>query len=175
MTTAALATRPGRPLTVILAIVYAILLVLVVLLKFPFNGPGSTVRVLNLIPYHYALTTGVGVEQVIENVLAFVPYGIYLSMLWPRLGFWAKFLPILATTVVFETIQYVLAIGRADITDVIDNALGGVLGIAIYAVVARILKGRTNLVLNILLAVVTVAFLLFCLRLFTHDLGIPLI
>lgn len=176
MTNAALAARPGRIPTILLAIVYAILLVLVVLLKFPFNGPATGgPRVLNLIPFHYSLTTASGVEQVIENILAFVPLGIYLSMLWPRLGVSLRFVIILATTVAFETIQYVFAIGRADITDVIDNAIGGVLGIVIYAVLARILKGRTNLVLNILLTVVTVAFLIFCLRLFTHDLGIPLV
>src|ERR1700761_3250754 len=113
------ASRPaGRVLTIVLAVVYAVLLVLVILLKFPFNGPEGA-RVLNLIPF--AGTRGSAWGQDIENVVAFVPLGLYLSMLFPRSPFPRRLLIVIATTVVFEVLQYIFAIGRADITDVIDN------------------------------------------------------
>jgi glycopeptide antibiotics resistance protein len=35
-------------------------------------------------------------------------------------------------SVAFETVQYVLSIGFTDITDVMTNTLGGVLGLVLY-------------------------------------------
>ena len=37
---------------------------------------------------------------------------------------------------------YILAIGSSDITDLITNTAGGLLGIALYSIVARLLKSR---------------------------------
>lgn len=43
----------------------------------------------------------------------------------PSWSFTTKILTIVGTTVAFETIQYVFAIGRADITDILASTLGG--------------------------------------------------
>jgi glycopeptide antibiotics resistance protein len=174
----ATSSRPEAVLTIVLAIVYAVLLVAIVVLKFPFNGPATDdPRVLNLVPFanSFGGRDGSGWSQVVENILVFVPFGIYLSMVRPGWGFLRRVVVIAATSAAFETIQYAFAIGRADITDVIDNTLGGVIGIALYLLVSKLLGRRTSRGLNILGIVATVAVLVLCLRLFTHDRSIPLI
>jgi glycopeptide antibiotics resistance protein len=47
-------------------------------------------------------------------------------------------------------VQIAFAIGRADITDVLTNTLGGIIGIGIYALLLKLLKGKTNTIINIL-------------------------
>jgi len=80
-----------------------------------------------------------------------------------------KILAIVGLTFVFEIIQFIFVIGRADITDVLSNTLGGVIGIGIYALLSKVLKGRTNKVINVLAAVSTIlALLLVALLLVSH-------
>jgi glycopeptide antibiotics resistance protein len=84
-------------------------------------------------------------------------------------SFVKKILTIVGLTFVFEIIQFIFAIGRADITDVFSNTLGGIIGIGIYALLSKVLKGRTNKVINVLAAVFTIlALLLVALLLISH-------
>ncbi|MEN6314779.1 MAG: hypothetical protein ABFD25_11070 [Clostridiaceae bacterium] len=65
--------------------------------------------------------------------------------------------------------QFIFAIGRADITDVLSNTLGGIIGIGIYALLSKVLNGRANKVINVLAAVFTIlALLLVALLLVSH-------
>jgi len=52
---------------------------------------------------------------------------------------------------------------------VIGNALGGVLGIALYALLARLLGGRTNRVLRIAAIVLTIGALVFYAFIFARS------
>jgi glycopeptide antibiotics resistance protein len=106
---------------------------------------------------------------VIENVLIFVPLGIYISMLKREWSFGLRTLVVAATSVAFEAIQYAFSIGRADITDVICNTFGGVLGIGLYAITANLMRTRTNRVLNIVALVVTVIVVAFFAFLRAHS------
>ena len=164
-------TAPGV-LTVVLFGVYVVLLVAVVLFKFPFqyqlteNG-----RELNLIPFGGSYTDfrEFGISEAIENVLIFVPLGIYLSMLKSEWSIGRRTLVVAATSVAFEAIQFAFGIGRADITDVICNTFGGVLGIGVYAISANVMRTRTNRVLNIVALVVTVIVVTFFAFLRAHS------
>ena len=49
-------------------------------------------------------------------------------MLMPKVKLYAKIMMIAGTSFLLETTQYVLAIGRSDITDVLTNTAGGLLG-----------------------------------------------
>jgi glycopeptide antibiotics resistance protein len=159
-------------LTLLLFVIYALLLVGVILFKFPFQyqltGSG---RELNLIPFADTYTDHSGLEigEVIENVLIFVPLGIYVSMLRSEWSFGKRTLIIAATSVAFETIQFAFAIGRADITDVLCNTFGGIAGIGLYALSANLLKSRANRVLNVIELVVTAIALAFFAFLRVHS------
>ena len=151
-------------LTFALFAIYAALLIGVILFKFPFSSEGTVSgRVLNLIPFAGSFTKdgSLRLDELIENILIFVPFGIYIGMVKPNWGFAKRFLPILATTVVFEAIQYAFEIGRADITDVIDNALGGLIGIGVYALLSRAAGRRTDAIINGVALVLTVFVLLY--------------
>jgi glycopeptide antibiotics resistance protein len=162
MTTSAYKLQRRSALTTVLFIIYAFLLVSLILFKFPFSYQASeSGRVLNLIPFAGSFTKNGEFRygEVVENVLVFVPLGVYICMLKRHWSFARKLVPIIATTVAFESIQYIFAIGRADITDVLGNTLGGVIGIGIYAVLNQVLGTRTNRVLNTVGLVLTVCAL----------------
>ena len=152
-----------RVLTIVLFAIYALVLVGIILFKFPFSyqedGSG---RVLNLIPLAGSYRNGgvLRVDELVENTLIFVPFGLYLSMVKRTWSFWRRTVLILGVTVAFEIIQYIFAIGRADITDVLTNAIGGMLGAGLYGVLTRVLKGRTDLVITVVALILTVAALL---------------
>jgi glycopeptide antibiotics resistance protein len=149
--------EPRNVLTIVLALIYALLLVGIILFKFPFNYDlTQNGRELNLIPFAGSFSSHrFGVSEVVENVLIFLPLGLYLSMLL-RWSFGRRVVVIATISVVFEALQYAFAIGRSDITDVLENTAGGILGIGIYVLASRLLAARTNRVLNVLALVVTV-------------------
>ena len=137
----------------------------VILFKVPFSNPQTDgERVVNLIPLMGSFTdSGVlRLGEILGNVLVFVPLGIYLSMLkddWPVAN---QILTIIGTTVTFEVAQFVFAIGRSDVTDVLSNTLGGAIGLGTYALLANLLKHRTNRVINVAALILTLcAVLLF--------------
>lgn len=62
----------------------------------------------------------------------------------------------------YEVLQYCFAIGASDITDLLGNTFGGIIGIGLFAVCVGIMGERTVKILNILAAagtVIVVAFL----------------
>ena len=158
------AKRPTsqRVVTIVLFAIYALVLMGVILFKFPFSyQEDSNGRVLNLIPLAGSFREDgvLRLGELVENVLIFVPFGLYLSMVARSWSFWKKTLLIFGVTVAFEVIQYVFVLGRADITDVLTNAIGGVLGIGVYALLTRALKARTDWVINVVALILTVAAL----------------
>jgi glycopeptide antibiotics resistance protein len=171
MTTAILQDRQ-RVLTLVLFAVYAAVLVSVVLFKFPFiyDHPGDG-RVINLIPFKGSFTANGAFhdDELVENIVFFVPLGVYLSAVTLRWAFWHKALVVLGVSVSFEVIQYLFDIGHADVTDVIANTLGGVIGIGIYAVLAKVFRSRTRLVFNVAALILTVVVLAFLIFLRSHS------
>lgn len=73
-------------------------------------------------------------SEVIYNFVVFVPFGLLLSATLKRARFLQKLALIFAFSLAAEIIQYVFAIGRTDITDVIANTSGGLFGLALYYV-----------------------------------------
>jgi glycopeptide antibiotics resistance protein len=94
------------------------------------------------------------------NILAFIPLGIYICMLNTKWIFMKKVLAIVILTMTFEIAQFIFAIGRADITDVLSNTLGGIIGIGIYVLLSKAMKDRTNKLINVLAALFTILVLL---------------
>jgi glycopeptide antibiotics resistance protein len=69
----------------------------------------------------------------IENFVVFIPFGLLLSTVFKKVIFWQKLVIIFVSSMVIETTQYLLAIGVSDITDVITNTTGGLVGLAAYS------------------------------------------
>ena len=69
---------------------------------------------------------------------------------------------VLGISLAYEIIQFIFAIGASDITDLISNTLGGIIGIALVYVLSIVLKDKTHKILNriaIVCTVLVVAFL----------------
>lgn len=156
-------------LSIILFAIYILALTGLILFKLPFFSEKSgSVRAVNLIPFQGSFNdAGVLIlREIIYNTMIFIPLGIYICMLKNKWSFMQKVLPIIGLTAAYEIIQYVFAIGRADITDIIDNTLGGIIGICIYSLLFKIFKEKTTKVVNILALVVTICALLLFVFLF---------
>ncbi|WP_251553169.1 glycopeptide resistance protein VanZ-A [Neobacillus muris] len=85
-------------------------------------------RSLNLIPF---VAHGSSKEMV-DNVIIFIPFGLLLNVNFKKIGFLAKLAYTLVLSLTFEFIQFIFAIGAADITDVMTNTVGGLLGLKLY-------------------------------------------
>ena len=159
--------RKSCQFMLILFLIYLILLVWIILFKLQFSIHDlDMVRSVNFIPFYYdkEIGTEFHLKEVFENLLIFVPMGIYLQMLLPKGRFHGKLAVIAGTSLLLETAQYVLAIGRSDITDLLTNTTGGLLGLALYCIIARLLRNRERadklfLVLAVIASVIFIGLL----------------
>jgi glycopeptide antibiotics resistance protein len=148
---------------------YILILLWLVLFKFSYDPVGVIrnfqTRSLNLIPFAYA-----NKSEVISNIIAFIPFGVMLGVNFRDVAFKYKIAFIFAFSLAVEIIQYVLAIGATDITDLIMNTLGGFIGLSIYAVASKRTDDRTlDLGINlsgtlILLAILYLRIFVFIVR-----------
>ena len=95
----------------------------------------------------------------IENMLVFLPFGLCISAFYPDSEIQNRILLASGLSLFFEVTQYIFAIGASDITDVIDNMLGAVIGILLYLGMKKIWKEKTGKIITILGAVLEVLFL----------------
>ena len=159
-------------LTIILFAIYLLLLIGVILFKLPFYSPDffAEERTINLIPFggsfdeHGALL----LRELLYNVLLYVPMGIYICMLKNEWSFVRKLYAIIGFSLAVEVIQYIFAMGRTDVTDLITNTLGGIIGIGISVILFKIIKKNTIKIINIVALVITICIVahflyLFCL------------
>jgi glycopeptide antibiotics resistance protein len=129
-----------RRLSIVLFVVYLVLLVWIILwkLEVPYVGAAASLaRPIKLVPYFPSGDFDASDPlEVVVNILLFVPFGIYLGMLAPRLRWWPVAGILIASSLVLETTQHLLSIGSFDLTDVIDNSAGGLIGFGVL-VLAR--------------------------------------
>lgn len=156
----------NQRMTEILFIIYLIALVWVIVYKMAFSlSEMSGMRSLNLTPY--AAPTRINGEILYEemyfNVLAFVPFGVYMQILFEKWNVFQKILIFLTVSFSFEMVQYIFEIGASDITDIINNVLGGIIGLIVYKGIERAMDSRhqTHKSVNIFAAFCTLVVLIF--------------
>ncbi len=152
--------------TQILFIVYLIVLSWVILFKMEFNMSALSkmnLRSVNLVPFAGSMLVNgkADVSEIILNMVVFMPFGVYVSMLNGRQNILVKVLPIAGVSLLYESLQYALKIGASDITDFLGNTLGGMLGILFFALVYRVLENKSYKVLNTIALMGTVFALCF--------------
>jgi glycopeptide antibiotics resistance protein len=156
-------TEKRSTLTLVLFTIYLVALIWIILFKLPFySEKAARIREINWIPLLGSFSDK-GVlrwQEILGNILVFIPLGIYLPMMKRGWSFVQRALPIVGLTVAFEVLQFIFAIGRSDVTDILANALGGLTGIGIHALLFRILGDRTEKAVNALALAVLVCALL---------------
>lgn len=155
----------SKKLTLGLLIFYLVALTWIIVLKmqFPFSGNLPELRNINLIPFGGSLIVNgkISFPEIVKNAFVFIPFGVLISLLWERKSFVQKILPIVLTSFIFETLQFIFGIGASDITDIISNSFGGVIGIAITVVISKIFKKSWQKIINIISLVGCIILTLF--------------
>ena len=95
-------------------------------------------------------------SEILNNAIAFIPVGVYVAMLKPEWSFIKKALPSAGISLIYEALQYVFGIGATDITDVINNTIGGIVGVCIAALFFTMFKEKAYKVLHALAIIGTV-------------------
>lgn len=145
--------KKQRNLSIGLFIIYFLFLIWIILFKLQLSFAYlDHIRNINLIPFSGSVIVNgkVDFSEIIDNVLAFVPYGIFICMLKSQSSFTIKVIPIFMTSLLFEILQFIFAIGASDITDLIANTLGGIIGIGIFFVMSKIFKEKAYKIVNII-------------------------
>ncbi len=131
--------------------VYFILLTWLVLFKFATSiSELPRIRGINFIPFHYAQETSTHLKEVLYNIIIFVPLGVYVQIFKDKWNMMKKIMVILLSSILFETIQYAFAIGASDITDLIGNTMGGIIGIYLCMLLRKIAPKKCVSVINVL-------------------------
>ena len=147
----------SRKLTFILFCVYLFILSWVIIAKMDLSWikhpqvllhPGITWRSINLVPFRNG---NFDILEVLLNILFFIPFSFYIKLLYPKSsGFKAIILGFMLS-LIYESTQYVLTIGFPDITDLIDNTLGAVIGVIIIDIISVIFREKLRIYMNLIL------------------------
>jgi len=146
----------------VLFALYVAMLVWVVVwkLEVPHIGRGG-IREVKLVPFASDASDGASApSEVLANVLLFIPFGVYLGLLAPTWPWWRIAGTIAAASLALEVVQYALAVGSSDTTDLITNTAGGLAGLGLLALARRRLEARTVTAVTRVCAVLTVLALL---------------
>lgn len=130
--------------TNILLFLYIFTLTFLILFKLSLDIPSLvTTRSINLIPFYYDKETTFHLKEIIENILIFIPLGLLLKMkdLSPKKIFLLGFL----LSFTYEFLQYIFSIGAADITDIIANTIGAILGSLVYSILSHFIHNKSKL------------------------------
>ena len=84
------------------------------------------------------------------NIAIFIPLGIYIPLLINKKSIFTNSAIVALISLCVEIVQYILAIGTADVDDIILNTIGGLLGILIFKLVYLIFKDKSKVVITFL-------------------------
>lgn len=147
----------------ILFFIYLSALVWIIIFKLQFSIDNiDRVRSINLIPFKGVtiVNHGIYISEIVNNVIIFIPFGIYMKILKIDWTFSKNILTFFVVSLLLEIVQYAFAVGRSDITDIIENTLGGCIGIFVYNIFKWIFKEKANKIFGILASIGTIFMLL---------------
>ena len=106
-----------------------------------------------------------GVKEIVYNIIIFVPLGILIEIVNKKSSMIRNVIYILLFSLFIEVSQSILAVGATDITDLLTNTLGGILGILIYTSLRKVFNSEkldvVLIVIGIVILVLTTVLLLF--------------
>lgn len=131
--------------------IYLVLLAWLVLFKFATSLPElPNIRGINVIPFYYDQETRAHLKEVFYNIIVFIPLGVYIQILKEDWIIAMKCMAAFLTSFLFEAVQFIFAIGASDITDIIGNTLGGIVGIFFCILMKKITPKKYISIINVL-------------------------
>ena len=142
---------------------FALFEIIVFKMEVPFTNMGY-LRNVNLIPFKESLLVNgkIDFSEIIMNGVIFIPLGIYLEMIFSKWSVIKKVLAIIFISLVCEILQYIMAIGASDITDIINNTIGGAIGLLSMNMLTKIFKDKAKIykIVNIIATIGTISMIL---------------
>lgn len=154
----------SNQLTIGLFISYLIALFWIIVLKLNvhFTYMGQQ-RSMNLIPYNQPLMLNGKADfgEIILNAIIFVPMGIYAAILFKKWKSVKSILLFALSSLILESIQYITALGAFDITDIINNTLGGTVGLFLFKILEKALGNshKAQKIVNVVALIATIGFI----------------
>jgi glycopeptide antibiotics resistance protein len=156
-------------LTSALFIIYLMALCWILLFKLGVHLSYMENRRVNLIPFSEPLILNgkIDVGEIILNVVIFVPLGIYAGILFKRWTIGKKFFFFFLASLLVEGLQFILVIGAFDITDIITNTAGGIIGLIIFIAIEKVFRNsvKAQRFINMIAAIGTVLMIVLLLLL----------
>lgn len=140
-----------KTITTILFVFYLLLLTWIILLKMQVDlADLPHIREVNLIPLRgCAIVNGhLYWNEIVNNMIVFLPVGAYLALLMPGRSFLTKLAVVCSISLSYEVLQFIFAIGASDVTDLLSNTIGGGLGIAVVCLLTLFCKENAHKFLN---------------------------
>jgi glycopeptide antibiotics resistance protein len=146
-------------LTTVLFTIYLIALCWILLFKLGIHFSYMEKRSLNLIPFNEPSI--LHIENIL-NIIIFIPLGIYTGVLFARWKYAKRILFFFLLSLIIEGLQYVLRIGAFDVTDLITNTAGGIIGLLIFLVIETAINNsvKSRRFINIIAATGTALMIL---------------
>ena len=127
--------KSANKLTLGLFVVYLFGLFWILLFKLGVQFSYMENRNVNLVPFGHG---NIDVVEILLNVVIFVPLGIYAGVLFKRRNVVAKLFFFFLISTMFELLQFILRVGAFDVTDIITNTTGGIVGLMIFKGIERV-------------------------------------
>lgn len=147
-------------LTVVLFVIYMIVLSWILLFKLGIRFSYMAKRSVNLIPFSkpVILNGKADIGEIILNVVIFMPLGMYAGVLFKRWTFGKKLFFFFLMSFLIEGLQFIFRVGAFDITDIITNFLGGILGLLVFEAIEKLFSNpvRSQKFINIISAIGTI-------------------
>jgi glycopeptide antibiotics resistance protein len=126
-------------------------------------------RSVNMVPFTDPLFANgkIDVSEIILNVVIFVPLGIYGGALFKTWNFAKNLFIFFLVSLIVEALQFILAVGAFDITDIITNTSGGIIGLLIFKAIEKVFDSsiKAQKFINIIAAIASVLIIVLLLLL----------
>ncbi|NTO39996.1 VanZ family protein [Enterococcus faecium] len=143
---------------------YLFFLLWLILFKLSFNLPPFltySYSNVNLVPFStFSFENTTVLRETTYNLIVFFPFGVLLNVNFKRLSFSKKLGIIFLVSFLAELIQFLFGIGVADITDLITNTTGGLIGLWAYQLLNKHLSTNKLDRLAIILGYILFLFLI---------------
>lgn len=151
-------------LTKVLFVVYLIVLWWILVFKLGVRFSYMESRSINLIPFSEPLILNGKIDfgEIILNAMIFVPLGIYAGILFEKWNFWKNVFLFFLISLMIEGFQFIFRVGAFDITDIITNTIGGIIGLILFRAIEKIFQNNSKAqkFVNIIATIGTVLMIL---------------
>ena len=150
----------ANKLTTLLLVIYSVVLFWIIVLKLNISFSYKGTQNVNLIPFREPLLYNgrIDYNEIFLNILIFVPLGLYVGILFKKLSIARKIFSFFMVSLFCEVCQFILKIGAFDITDIINNTFGGIIGLMLFKVLTKVFGNarKAQKLINIIATIGTI-------------------